>query len=113
MAFYLTAKDNPKNWVALKCPVCEFEGKGKAESAMNTVTFLILFLVGMVPGIIYAAWCGTQRPKHKCPRCGSRNAYATEDESQETTEPQKKKIGWWWIVLGILFLVSLLPLLFV
>ena len=49
---------------------CRYRGKGKPIGGANALLFLILFCLGILPGILYLMCC----PKRGtiCPKCGTR-----------------------------------------
>jgi hypothetical protein len=51
-------------------PNCGYQGPGKEVGGSNCLLLVILFALGILPGILYLLWC----PKKGviCPKCGAR-----------------------------------------
>jgi hypothetical protein len=53
----------------IKCPNCQYEGKGKTYTKGSTLVELFLWLMFIVPGFIYSLWrLGSKYTG--CPQCG-------------------------------------------
>lgn len=56
----------------IKCPNCEYEGKSKTFTKGSIIIELFLWLLMVLPGLIYSFWRHTSRYKG-CPKCEYRN----------------------------------------
>ena len=52
----------------IKCPNCQYEGKGKVITKGSLLLEIILWLFFLVPGLIYSVWRLSTRYLG-CPRC--------------------------------------------
>lgn len=52
----------------IKCPNCGYEGKAKRMIKGSLVLEIVLWLLFIIPGLIYSIWRSTSR-YHACPRC--------------------------------------------
>ncbi len=55
-----------RNKIILNCP-CGYQGDALITGA-NIITAIILFLLGIIPGLLYLLICGPSRKR--CPKCG-------------------------------------------
>jgi len=49
-------------------PNCGYKGKPKKVERANLWTFIVLVLLGIWPGILYAVW--KRGYEYRCPKCG-------------------------------------------
>lgn len=70
-----------KKWMMV-CPNCGFIGKGKMKGSIFVELFLFMMLI--IPWILYWLWRGSQK-KTVCPKCGSK-------EMVPVTTPRGKKL---------------------
>ncbi len=61
----------------LICPNCGFKGESKSVTKGSFGTELILWLLLIVPGVIYSIWRLTTRHQ-ACPECGADNMVPVE-----------------------------------
>ena len=54
----------------IKCPNCQYEGKGKKYTKGSTLIELVLWLMFIVPGFIYSLWRISSKYVG-CPQCGN------------------------------------------
>ena len=82
------------HWV---CTTCGFSGPIDAEKPGSGAVELVLWLLLIVPGIIYSVWRSTSRAERICPKCGGRavvpqrspigHAISTNSQSPRATLP--------------------------
>lgn len=57
--------------MVIDCPVCWYTGKPKKETPGSIRIELVLWLLLLVPGIIYSVWRLAATKTCKCPKCGN------------------------------------------
>lgn len=57
-----------KPGMTLTCPWCGYKGEfeGRKFDLFSWIIFVLLFLCGIIPGVVYAIWLGFQ---DRCPEC--------------------------------------------
>lgn len=58
------------------CPLCE--RKVEPVKKVNWIVFIILLLIGVVPGIIYFVYY-LLKPKTRCPVCGTKKLQTVDE----------------------------------
>jgi rubredoxin len=58
----------PDKTMLIKCPNCQYEGKGKYITKGSFMLELILWLCFVIPGLIYSVWRLSNK-KWICPQC--------------------------------------------
>lgn len=61
------------------CPLCE--RKVEPVKKFNWPVFIILLILGFVPGLLYFFYY-LIKPKNRCPVCGTKNLQSTDKAAQ-------------------------------
>lgn len=88
-----------KNWI--KCPNCGYEGEGKKYTRGSFWIEIILWILGIVLGLIYSLWRLSSR-YIGCPKCGYR--YIVKQS------PEAKSRKWLLIIGGLFVLIVIIAI---
>lgn len=61
--------ERARRWIICPNPNCGFRGYGKSSGGASGCIFLLLLMLGIIPGLIYLMW---PRNGVICPHCGNR-----------------------------------------
>jgi len=86
-----------KNWI--KCPNCGYEGEGKKYTRGSLLIEIVLWLLGIIPGLIYSLW-RLSNQYIGCPKCEYR--YVVKQSSDV------KNRKWLLIIAGLFILIVII-----
>lgn len=72
----------------IECPNCKYEGEGKYITKGSFAVEVVLWLLFLLPGIVYSVWRLSSRIC-TCPRCRFENVIIDENKTKTLSKPSR------------------------